>query len=211
MSPFDKRSGAHSLHSRRIRDRCIVELLGITKGIVADNVVSDAEAVMLRQWIEANPEVADCWPGNVLHDRLLRIFADGIISESEREDLTTLLQRTVGESDASTSASSAPTSLPLNDPAPTIEFPNMHYVFTGTFYFGTRERCEAAVAERGGMCGGSITLATDYLVIGTLATGAWQFSTHGRKIEKAVKYREQGTAIAIVKEENWVQAMSARS
>jgi NAD-dependent DNA ligase len=210
MNPLDKRSGAHQLHSRRIRDRCVVELLGITKGIVADNTVSDAEAVMLRQWIEANPEVTDCWPGNVLHDRLVRVFADGIISEAEREDLTTLLQRAVGESEGSTSAPISPSALPLNDPEPPIEFPEMHYVFTGTFYFGTRERCEAAIAERGGTCGGSITLATNYLVIGTLATGAWQFSTHGRKIEKAIKYREEGAALAIVSEECWVRAMSAR-
>jgi NAD-dependent DNA ligase len=209
VNPLDKRSGAHPLHSRRIRDRCIVELLGITKGIVADNLVSDAEAVMLRQWIEANPEVADCWPGNVLHDRLIQIFADGIVSEAEREDLSTLLHRAVGEEKESTSASVAPSTLPLDDPAPTIEFPDMHYVFTGTFYFGTRERCEAAIAERGGMCGSSISLATDYLVIGTLATGAWQFSTHGRKIEKAIKYREEGAAIAIVNEECWVRALSA--
>ena len=42
-----------------------------------------------------------------------------------------------------------------------------------------------------------------------MATGAWQFSTHGRKIEKAVQLNDEGASIAIVTEDAWAGALEA--
>ena len=47
--------------------------------------------------------------------------------------------------------------------------------------------------------------AVNYLVIGTLASRDWRFSSHGRKIEKAVKLRGQGVPIRIISERVWLK------
>lgn len=204
MDPY---SAEHPFHERRTRDRAVQELLGLCKGIIADGVVNDGEAVALRQWLEQNPAAAASWPGNVIYDRLLRVFEDGVIEEDERTELEELLLATVGESRAAADATAHATRLPLSDPPPQCIFRGKLYAFTGTFCYGTRTQCEAAVVERGGRCGSGVTLHTDFLVIGTLPTGAWQFTTHGRKIERAIEYRRDGQPIAIVSEEHWVKAL----
>jgi hypothetical protein len=41
------------------------ELLGLVEGILADGAVVEAEAVYLKQWIEAHFELRNQWPGSV--------------------------------------------------------------------------------------------------------------------------------------------------
>ncbi len=72
-------------------------------------------------------------------------------------------------------------------PAPAIAFPGS----AGIFGFGTRKEREAAVKEKGGLCG-PLTLDTGFLVIGAYATDSWAHSSFGRKIEKAVEMRGKG-------------------
>jgi hypothetical protein len=202
----DPRSAYHPIHARRIRDRSIQELLGIVRGILADSQVSDAESEGLARWLVAHPEAAATWPGSALYDRLARIYADGRLDEEERAELTTLLEDTVGAIDGDATGAQV-TRLPLTEPPPTILFDSRTFVFTGTFFYGTRRRCETAVCELGGRVSDRVFGSTDFLVIGSIPTGAWQFSTHGRKIEKAVELRTEGEPIAIVSEEQWVTAM----
>lgn len=40
-------------------------------------------------------------------------------------------------------------------------------------------------------------------MLGTYVTDSWAHETYGRKIEKSVKYQEQGVPLAIVTEEHW--------
>jgi len=187
--------------------RGLDELLGLVRGIVADGVVTDAEMVALTRWMAANPLVAGVWPGDVLADRLGRIFADGVVDAEERAELTLLLHQAAGETPGELATMAAATRLPLDAPPPGLAYPGQVYVFTGAFVYGTRKACERAVADRGGRCGSSITRDTRVLVIGALASEAWVHSTHGRKIEKAVQYREAGVPLAIVDEEHWARSL----
>ena len=55
-----------------------------------------------------------------------------------------------------------------------------------------------------GMEGGTrITKKLNYLIIGAYATDAWIHSSYGRRIEKALRYRDKGVPISIVSEERW--------
>ena len=192
----------------RWRSRALDELLGFVKGIIADGAVSGAEAVALRQLLEANPLLAAEWPANVLADRLERIFVDGVVEEEEREDLPLLLQRATGEREGSAEPMTRATRLPVDEPPPDLIFKDRLYVLTGKFVTGKRVFCEAAVERLGGWCDSRITRETDYLVIGTLASEAWVHTTHGRKIEAAVEMKVEGHPISIVAEEHW--AMTVR-
>ena len=41
-----------------------------------------------------------------------------------------------------------------------------------------------------------------YLVVGELCTAEWKFSNYGRKIEKAMAYRDEGCPIKIIPEKH---------
>lgn len=186
--------------TRRI-DRSVHELLGLTKGIIADGRVTAEEADILRAWMIANPEAAAAWPGSVLADRITRIYSDGRADEAEREDLRCLLEDLVGgRTDVIGNPS---TRLPLDEPPPKLQFDGFVYVFTGRFFSGTRQWCESIVENRGGICSSNVTRRTNYLVIGELGSRDWKHTSFGRKIQKAVEVRSEGRQLAIIEEAHW--------
>ncbi len=190
--------------TRRI-DRSVHELLGLTKGIIADGRVTAEEANTLRAWMIANPEAAAAWPGRVLADRITRIYSDGRADEAEREDLRSLLQDLVG---GNTEVIGNPsTRLPLDDPPPKLRFEGSVYVFTGRFYSGTRQWCESIVESRRGVCSSNVTRRTNYVVIGELGSRDWKHTSFGRKIQKAVEVRSEGRPLAIIEEAHWAACL----
>lgn len=199
-------SKLHTIFNRaRIDDRQINELLGISQGLIADGVLNQKEVEFLQKWLVArqasssNPVV-----GNLLQ-RVTDMLSDGVIDDSERKELFETLERFSG-GDFELGELQKSTSLPLDQPQPPISFPDQTFCFTGTFAFGGRKACEAAIAERAGRCG-SVTRRTDYLVIGVYATDSWAHSSYGRKIEKAVGLRSAGAPLKIIGEDHWVEAL----
>ena len=190
-------------NAARRADRAIHEMLGLVKGVIVDGTVSDSEAQYLAHWINANPEAVEFWPGRALADRLMQIFADGRIDEDEREDLLYFLQQMVGEDHGQHGDVNPATRLPLDEPAPPLEFRDREYVFTGRFIWGTRAACHAAVEARGGIVASNITKRTRILVLGDLGSRDWAHTSFGRKIQKAVEYREVGIPLTIVDEQHW--------
>ncbi|MBI3418677.1 MAG: BRCT domain-containing protein [Proteobacteria bacterium] len=96
--------------------------------------------------------------------------------------------------------------LPLDHPPPSISFKDRRFCFTGTFSTGARKDCEEAVCNLGGSTG-SLTMETDYLVVGIYATDSWAHSSYGRKIEKALAMKQEGVPIAIIGEQHWRSAL----
>jgi NAD-dependent DNA ligase len=192
--------------ARRI-ERDVSELLGLAKGVLADGVVTHAEAELLRTWVGQHPDAVQHWPIGVLHERLQRVFDDGQIDDSEREDLSELLQSIVGGTAGIIGVADAATELPFDIPPPQLAWSGSIFVFTGKFAFGTRQDCQRQAASRGGHCEGTITKRTKYLVIGTFGSRDWVHTSFGRKIEKAVAYRDQGTGLAITGEDHWARSL----
>lgn len=190
-------------NERLRRDRALNEMLGLVKGVIVDGEVSVAEAGFLANWINANPDVISSWPGKAMAERLVRIFDDGHVSDDERADLLYFLQQLVGAEPVQAGAQNAATRLPLDLPPPVISFTGQEFVFTGKFVWGTRSACESAVAFRGGILGKSITQRTNFLVLGDLGSRDWAHTSFGRKIEKAVEYREAGVPLKIIDEAHW--------
>lgn len=195
------------LSAARRADRAVQELLGLARGMIADGEVTEREAAALARWVEVNAEEADVWPIHVVADRLRRIYQDGHVDADERQELLALLQSVTGEIPETAVAMDRATRLPLDDPQRPLRFSGLLYVFTGKFAFGTRTACEQAVLVRGGRCAGSVSQKTNVLVIGALGSADWIHSSHGRKIEQAVHYREGGLPLQIVGEEHWVRCL----
>ena len=90
-----------------------------------------------------------------------------------------------------------------------IDFDGNSFCFTGTFLYGTRTACHKATESAGGIAAKGITKKLDYLVIGTNTTESWANTSFGRKIEKAVDYRDSGVPLAIISEACWINHLPA--
>src|SRR4030095_7871246 len=122
----------------RRTERDISEFLGLAKGLLADRVVSPDEARIVRDWIEAHPDVHEVWPINVVVDRVRQIYQDGCINPAEQKDLAALLAALVGGHAGMIVGEDAPTDLPLDSPPPVLQWTGYVFVFTGQFAYGTR-------------------------------------------------------------------------
>lgn len=191
----------------RRAERDCSELLGLAKGLLADGMVTDAETLLVGEWVANHPDAAEQWPVNRLKERLDRIFADGMVDAEEREDLSKLLESIVGGTAGMIVGEDASTELPLDLPPPPIAWPGSVFVFTGKFAFGPRLACERQVASLGATAESGVTKRTRYLVIGTFGSRDWVQTSFGRKIELAVQYRDAGIPIAIVGEDHWAASL----
>ena len=190
-------------HARRA-DRDVSEMLGLVKGILADGIVTEGEARMLRDWVHRHPDAVATWPGDVLLDRLYRIFADGVVDDFERRDLANLLRELVGGEAGVLVEDTA--ALPLDSPPPVIAFDGRIFVLTGKLVLGPRRACAQQIAAAGGEVAKGITKHTDYLVIGTFGRRDWAQTSHGQELEKAVLYHT-GHGLSIVSENHWANEL----
>ncbi len=189
--------------TRRL-DRNTDELIGICRGVLADGSINVSEVAFLKDWVERHQEFAHAYIFNVLFHRIADALTDGVMSSDEERDLLALLQGVVGgEADGEQSAASLTSTLPLDDPPPSINFNDHVFVVTGTFEFGPRSAVVEAIEARGGTVRDVLSSRTDYLVVGMLGSRDWIHSSYGRKIEQALKLREEGASLVIIGEAHW--------
>jgi NAD-dependent DNA ligase len=194
-------------NSRRNVTKAMQTLLGICRGLTADNHLNDDEIGFLSTWILDNQEVTHDWPGSVIRDRIQHVMADGVISEEEREQLLETLKSISGDDFKETgSAEPAPVAFPTEEVD--IKVDGSTFCLTGKFIFGPRSSVERVIESQGGSMSGNVTHKTDYLVIGTLSSPDWLHTNHGLKIQKAVELKNSGGKIAIITEKAWLDAVS---
>lgn len=207
----DESIGMFSAITRRIEieriKKATEHLLGICAGLIADARITPSEIHFLRTWLSDNRELTDEWPGRVIAMRLNTILDDGMITADECTDfLQTLREIVSNDFTATGSASPESPALPIDDD-PSIFFREMTFCLTGRFLWGTRAACERAILGLNGTIVDNVTQGLNYLVIGAMIEPQWAHTTYGRKIEKAVKYRDDGHDIVIVSEHQWTGAM----
>lgn len=179
-------------------------LLGICRGLIADNHLSEQEIVFLDTWLRDNQEITKSWPGDVIARRVQAILADGVVTSEEAEDLKETLSRVTGTELEYGIVGGMSTSFPV-EPVHSIIFDGKTFCFTGKFIYGSRAKCELATTALGAFCTANVSRQVDYVVIGALASRDWVNTSFGRKIERAVQLKQSGHQIAIISEENWTQ------
>lgn len=190
---------------KAIDDRQIDTLIGLSKGLIADGKIDATEAQMLHQWLTQSRQCSNHPIILNLLQRVESILADGVLDRDEAEELLATLRQIAGEpAEFGEIAKSA--LLPLNNPVPAVTFAQKSFLFTGTCAFGTRKQCQEATERLGGECAKSVTKTLQYLVLGSYVTDSWAHETFGRKIEKAMAYRDGGIPIAIISERCWADA-----
>lgn len=198
---------ATNFDQKRLIDRGMDEFIGLCKGIIFDGTVCQAEAENLLLWLKANPLVSQQFPAKHVFMTLREMLADGEFDYDEEGIFLDLLVKITGSPLMLDEGANASTQLPLCDPQPEIEFTGKVFVLTGNFGMGPRKRVIEAIKQRGGQVVlKDLRLDTDYLVIGNIGSKAWMHSTHGRKIERAMEYRDQrNTGLSIVSESHFMR------
>lgn len=191
---------------KHIHDRGIDELIGLSKGIVADGIVNQAEAEALVKWLKTNKHAMNDWPANMLLARTEEMLEDGVLDREERIELHDLLVSLGGGIAPGSAPENLATTLPLDQPAPKIVFRDQLFCFTGKCVSGTRKECQSLVRELGGLVTNKPNQKTNYVVIGDTGSRDWAHSAYGRKIEYAVEVREKGFPLAIIAEQQWAFA-----
>jgi NAD-dependent DNA ligase len=190
---------------QRLLVRGCESLLGIASGLIADGELNDREIQFLSTWLAENRELSACWPGEVIYKRVRDVLSDGKVTSEERAHLLLTLEELVGGSFSDDGAvPSGSTRLAIDQTAKVI-VPHHSFCFTGKFIYGTRAACERAVLSRGGVVL-SVQKSLDYLVVGDLSSREWKYSSHGVKIEAAMRLRSEGCGPAVVSESSWVAA-----
>jgi len=188
-----------------IEDRKIDTLIGISKGLTADNRVDQAEAEFLQDWLIQSREVSE---SPIIENLLIKVsnyLEDGVLDDEEAKDLLNVLRLIAGPKPALGELMQS-SQLPIDDPLPEVTFDGKAFLFTGTCVFGTRKQCNNETEELGGIVAKGVTMSLDYLVLGTYVTDSWIHETFGRKIEKAMEYRDRGFSLAIITEEHWANS-----
>ena len=162
----------------RLSARQIDELIGLARGIAADGSINQIEAEFLQKWLAANVRMSQHPVIATLYQRVNEILSDGVLDSDEAADLLHTLN-CFSDRNFELGEVLKSITLPLCNPAPTpLRITGFSYCFTGTFSYGSRKDCEAAVSERGGDHG-SLRKTTDVRVIGLYATESWKHSNFG--------------------------------
>jgi len=179
------------------------ELLGLAKGMLADEELSDSEIRFLHDWLENRYHMTGSFPGNVIHKRIKEVLEDGIVTEEERSHLVDTLNMLVEDRLEDLAEQVDLTELWFDDVG-IIDFNKTRFCLTGNFVYGPKEVCETAIEQRGGVVNPSVGEEVQYLVVGGLGVDEWRSGGLGREIEKAMRLRATKSSVKIIPEDSWV-------
>jgi NAD-dependent DNA ligase len=179
------------------------ELLGLARGLLADQELTDSEINFLHEWLEDRYHMTASFPGNVIHKRIKEVLEDGIVTEEERSHLVDTLTMLVEDRFEDLAEQVDLTELWFDDVG-LIEFNQARFCLTGNFVYGPTEVCKSEIEKRGGVVNKSVGNEVQYLVVGGLGVDEWRSGGLGTEIEKAMRLRAIDSSVKIIPEDSWV-------
>lgn len=203
--PDGQPSPIHKLNLENNVSKAIDQLSGICAGILADGEVNETEARFFKEWIKNYSAYEPVWPFTQILKRVENIFADGVCDKEELGELKAIMEGICGHQSGADPTDTYSSALPFDDPLPTnVIFTAKKFNITGRFAFGTRAKVMEAIQQRGGQATDAPpSRDSNYLIIGVFASRDWFNTNYGRKIERGVELRENGTGLSIISEEHW--------
>jgi NAD-dependent DNA ligase len=182
------------------------ELLGLARGLMADQELSNSEIRFLHDWLEERYLMTSSFPGNVIHERIKDVLEDGVITEEERSHLVGTLNMLIEDRLEDLAEQVDLTELWF-DEVGLIEFSKARFCLTGNFVYGPRDACTTAIEDRGGVVKPSVGDETQFLVVGGLGVDEWRTGGLGTEIERAMRLRATGGPVKIIPEDSWVSKL----
>ena len=188
----DNRSRTYR-NSRKKETMRLQDLQSVIQGILEDNAIDDDEVIYLHDWMDHNRELEGNYPYDKVFELVRNILEDGVIEQSEIDELFNALQEYMN---------------PYGDSGFTIEFEGKNFVLTGDFSFGEKSIVESAIVERGGIIKSGVSKKVNYVVVGDLGSPNWSYGNYGSKVKKAKELQGSGVLIEIIPEKTLVNSFS---
>jgi NAD-dependent DNA ligase len=179
------------------------ELLGLARGLMADQELTDSEIHFLHEWLEERYSMTSSFPGNVIHERIKEVLKDGVVTEEERSHLVETLNMLIEDRLEDLAEQVDLTELWFDDVG-LIDFNKARFCLTGNFVYGPSDVCKVAIEQRGGTVAPSVSDEAQYLVVGGLGLDEWRTGGLGAEIESAMRLRAKGKSVKIIPEDSWV-------
>ncbi|MFY3790808.1 BRCT domain-containing protein [Ureibacillus sp. MALMAid1270] len=186
------------------------ELQGIIHGVMADNVLTEQEITKMFSWMNDHEFLKGYYPFDEIYSLLISIKEDGIISDDEKNMLRAYFSHFIDTRSSynineiemkELQSKYSVTGICVVDPQ--IIFEGRTFSFTGTSSKAKRSEIAELITNNGGIFNNNVTQQTDYLIVGNDGNPCWAFSCYGRKVEKAVDLRKNGSSILIVHENDF--------
>ena len=179
------------------------ELLGLARGLMADQELTDSEIHFLDEWLEDRHSMTSSFPGNVIHERIKDVLEDGVVTEEERSHLVDTLNMLIEDRLEDLAEQVDLTELWFDDVG-LIDFNKARFCLTGNFVYGPEDVCKTAIEQRGGIVTPSVGDELHFLVVGGLGVDEWRSGGLGAEIESAMRLRATGKSVKIIPEDSWV-------
>lgn len=183
---------------------------GIIHGIMADYKLNEEEIHRLSDWMEDNDFLKGFYPFDEIHSLLTVSKKDGVISQDELNMFTAYFGNFIDSKSSYNINESEISDLQskysvggICSVCPEISFENKIFSFTGTSSKATRSEIAEIIIKNGGVFNNNVTRSTHYLIVGNDGNPCWAFSCYGRKVEKAVQLRKDGSQVIIVHENDF--------
>lgn len=179
----------------------IQRLLGLMKGLAIDNEVNIIETKYLSEWLDQHDYLKNTYPYDEIYSLITKIEQDGIITESERNDLLNFCSFFSNESnDSNNSVLVKGLNEGFFQIDPQIIIQEKTFCITGQSLKFKRKEIAEKIELYGGFITDSVTNTTNYLVVCDEKNDSWAFTCYGKKVEKAIKLRKNGQQISIIHE-----------
>lgn len=177
-------------------DRRIDALINLTEVLYKRLDPSTAEARLLHVWSVQSLDDEDQRIKAHLFRRVVDAVDEQITDTNNAAHLKALFAKVCGPG-------AVAATVPLCNPRPQLVFKDCLFAFSGRFSI-PRKQCARLTEGLGGRFSARVTRQVRYLVVGRPHSG-WAFGSHGRKIERAMRYREQGDQdeLSIISEMHW--------
>jgi len=187
----------------------IQRLQQILSAIASDGTVAEAEIEQLSMWLAEREHLRQCWPYEEMDSLLTTTMQDQCIDPREQKSLLEFCSSfTTSDLDFETPHVTARMLFDIFAVSPVISFDDYSFCFTGESKRATREEMKALAQDRGGKVVESVSPQLNYLVVGVGGNPCWAYSSYGRKIEKAMELRRQGSKLLIVHESDFFDALA---
>ena len=183
-------------------------LQGLLSGIIADGKITEDELKTLGKWLRTREHLKTIWPYDEIESIVTVVMLDGKIDAEEQEMLVSFFSQFARTTEHKTIDIESTTAIEgVCALCPEIEFGEKRFCFTGTSGNATRKELVEHVVSRGGQHSGSLTGKVDYLVVCPDGNRAWAYACYGRKVEKAVRLRKDGSTLQIIHENDFWDAV----
>ncbi len=185
------------------KKKAINELLGMCRMLSMGNINKE-QILFLEEWLEKNNNLEFEYPFDKVVEEIRRVLGDNEIDDKERIELKEFFEKVAGVKLSGAPKNQNKTIELLPFVTPEIDFSNKLFCLTGDFQTISREKATEFIESKGGIVKKGITLKTDYLIVGLMASDAYKYGNFGSKIEYAIKNNKSGKAKPAIISEDWL-------